>query len=31
VRFARIKRLRFFERLEDKLQWGVSIKERRRR
>ncbi|HLI96699.1 MAG TPA: NAD(+)/NADH kinase [Candidatus Baltobacteraceae bacterium] len=31
VRFARIKRLRFFERLEEKLQWGVSIKERRRR
>jgi NAD+ kinase len=31
VRFARIERLRFFERLEDKLQWGVSIKERRRR
>jgi NAD+ kinase len=31
VRFARIDRLRFFERLEDKLQWGVSIKERRRR
>lgn len=31
VRFARIKRLRFFERLEEKLRWGVSIKERRRR
>jgi NAD+ kinase len=31
VRFARIQRLRFFERLEDKLQWGVSIKERRQR
>jgi len=31
VRFARISRLRFFERLEDKLRWGVSIKERRRR
>lgn len=31
VRFARMKRLRFFERLEDKLRWGVSIKERRRR
>lgn len=31
VRFARIKRMRFFERLEEKLQWGVSIKERRRR
>lgn len=31
VRFARIERLRFFERLEEKLQWGVSIKERRQR
>lgn len=31
VRFARITRLRFFERLEEKLRWGVSIKERRRR
>ncbi len=31
VRFARIARLRFFERLEEKLRWGVSIKERRRR
>lgn len=31
VRFARISRLRFFERLEEKLRWGVSIKERRRR
>lgn len=31
VRFARIERLRFFERLEEKLRWGVSIKERRRR
>jgi NAD+ kinase len=31
VRFARMKRLRFFERLEEKLRWGVSIKERRRR
>jgi NAD+ kinase len=31
VRFARIERLRFFERLEKKLRWGVSIKERRRR
>jgi NAD+ kinase len=29
VRFARIERLRFFERLEEKLRWGVSIKERR--
>lgn len=28
VRFARISRLRFFERLERKLQWGVSIKGR---
>jgi NAD+ kinase len=31
VRFARIERLRFFERLEEKLQWGVSIKGRRER
>lgn len=30
VRFARIQRLRFFERLEQKLQWGVSIKGRER-
>jgi NAD+ kinase len=30
VRFARIERLRFFERLEEKLRWGVSIKDRRR-
>ena len=30
VKFARIERLRFFERLEDKLRWGVSIKERHR-
>lgn len=30
VKFARIQRLRFFERLEDKLRWGVSIKERHR-
>lgn len=28
VRFARIERLRFFSRLEDKLRWGVSIKDR---
>lgn len=28
VRFARIERLRFFERLEQKLRWGVSIKGR---
>jgi NAD+ kinase len=28
VRFARLTRLRFFERLEQKLQWGVSIKGR---
>lgn len=28
VRFARISRLRFFERLEQKLRWGVSIKGR---
>ena len=31
VRFARISRLRFFERLEQKLQWGVSIKGRQDR
>jgi NAD+ kinase len=31
VRFARISRLRFFERLEEKLQWGVSIKGRQER
>lgn len=31
VRFARLERLRFFERLEDKLRWGVSIKDRRKR
>lgn len=31
VRFARIERLRFFERLEQKLQWGVSIKGRQDR
>ncbi len=30
VRFARTTRLRFFERLEDKMRWGVSIKDRRR-
>ncbi len=30
VRFARTARLRFFERLEDKMRWGVSIKDRRR-
>ena len=30
VKFARVARLRFFERLEDKLRWGVSIKERHR-
>lgn len=29
VRFARVERLRFFERLEDKLSWGVSIKDQR--
>lgn len=29
VRFARVERLRFFERLEEKLSWGVSIKDRR--
>ena len=27
VRFARPSRLRFFERLEDKMRWGVSIKD----
>ena len=31
VRFARLERLRFFERLEDKLRWGVSIKDRHHR
>lgn len=31
VRFARISRLRFFERLEQKMQWGVSIKGRQER
>ena len=31
VRFARLERLRFFERLEDKLLWGVSIKDRNNR
>lgn len=31
VRFARVQRLRFFERLEQKLRWGVSIKDRRGR
>jgi NAD+ kinase len=30
VRFARTEPLRFFERLGEKLQWGVSIKERLR-
>lgn len=30
VRFARTAPLRFFERLEDKMRWGVSIKDRRR-
>ena len=30
VCFARTSRLRFFERLEDKMRWGVSIKDRRR-
>lgn len=30
VRFARTSKLRFFERLEDKMRWGVSIKDRRR-
>ncbi len=30
VRFARAEPLRFFERLEEKLRWGVSIKERLR-
>jgi NAD+ kinase len=29
VRFARVERLRFFERLEEKLSWGVSIKDQR--
>jgi NAD+ kinase len=31
VRFARVARLRFFERLEEKLRWGVSIKDRQER
>lgn len=31
VRFARVQRLRFFERLEQKLRWGVSIKDQRGR
>jgi NAD+ kinase len=31
VKFARIERLRFFERLEEKLRWGVSIKDRSKR
>jgi NAD kinase len=26
VRFARLSPLRFFERLEEKMRWGVSIK-----
>jgi NAD kinase len=26
VRFARVSPLRFFERLEEKMRWGVSIK-----
>ena len=30
VRFARTKPLNFFERLEEKMQWGVSIKEKLR-
>jgi NAD+ kinase len=30
VRFARTSPLHFFERLEDKMRWGVSIKDRRR-
>jgi NAD+ kinase len=30
VRFARPARLHFFERLEDKMRWGVSIKDPRR-
>lgn len=30
VKFARLQPPRFFERLEDKLRWGVSIKERHR-
>jgi NAD+ kinase len=30
VRFARLSPLHFFERLEEKLLWGVSIKDRRR-
>lgn len=31
VRFARMSRLRFFERLEQKMRWGVSIKDQRAR
>ncbi len=31
VKFARVERLRFFERLEEKLRWGVSIKDRSKR
>lgn len=31
VKFARVERLRFFERLEEKLRWGVSIKDRSQR
>jgi len=30
VRFARTQPLNFFERLEEKMQWGVSIKEKLR-
>ncbi len=30
VRFVRLGRFRFFERLEEKMRWGVSIKERLR-
>jgi NAD+ kinase len=29
VRFARVERLRFFERLGEKMSWGVSIKDQR--
>jgi NAD+ kinase len=29
VRFARIERLRFFQRLEEKMSWGVSFKDER--
>jgi len=28
VRFVRVERLRFFSLLEEKLRWGVSIKDR---